>query len=75
MKYYKFEKIKKGDNPIIRITYKTWWGKSVIKDVVKSFSISSFWVFMENGDLTHDFQPINVFNDYDYDVYWVNGED
>ena len=73
MKYYKFKKIQKGENPIIRITYKNWWGKFITKDIVKS-SVEGHWEFMENGQLTHEFNPINTFYNNDNDVYWVNGE-
>ena len=72
MKYYKFEKKQKGKNPIIRITYKNWWGKLIIKDVVKS-NVEGFWEFMEDGSLTHRFAPINNFYNNDDDIYWVNG--
>ena len=72
MKYYKFEKVQKGNNPIIRITYKNWWGKLVIKDVVKS-NVDGFWEFMEDGSLTHRPEPINNFYKNDKDIYWVNG--
>ena len=72
MKYYKFEKIIKGKNPIIRITYKTWCGAFVVKDVCKS-GVEGFWEFMEDGHLTHKFDPINTFYNNDDDVYWVNG--
>ena len=72
MKYYKFEKKQKGKNPIIRITYKNWWGKLIIKDVVKS-NVEGFWEFMEDGSLTHQFAPINNFYNNDDDIYWVNG--
>lgn len=71
MKYYKFEKIKKGENPIIRITYKTWYGKLIVKDVIKS-SVKGFWEFMEDGSLTHRFEPINNFYKNDIDFYIVN---
>jgi len=73
MKYYKFEKIQKGENPIIRITYKNWWGKLIIKDVIKSNG-NGFWEFMEDGNLTHRFGPINNFYHNDDDIYWVNSE-
>lgn len=72
MKYYKFEKIKKGEYPIIRVTYKTWWGKLVVRDICKSGSVGDFWKFMDNGELTYKFDPINTFYNNDEDVYWVN---
>lgn len=73
MKYHKFEKIRKGENPIIRVTYKNIWGKFVIKDICKCGDIEGFWVFMDNGKLTHNFDPINNFYKNDVDIYWVNG--
>ena len=72
MKYYKFEKIQKGENPIIRVTYKNWFGKLIIKDVVKS-NVEGFWEFMEDGSLTHTFEPIENFYKNDNNIYWVNG--
>tara|TARA_R110000803_G_scaffold171193_1_gene234071 strand:- start:367 stop:591 length:225 start_codon:yes stop_codon:yes gene_type:complete len=72
MKYYKFKKITKGENPIIRITYKTWYGSLIEKDICKSKDIEGFWKFMEDGSLTHRFDPINNFYKNDEDVYWVN---
>jgi hypothetical protein len=73
MKYYKFKKITEGENPIIRVTYKTWRGSLIEKDVVKS-AVEGFWEFMENGNLTHNFAPINNFYNNNNDIYWVNGE-
>jgi hypothetical protein len=74
MKYYKFKKIVKGENPIIRITYKTWWGKFVEKDVIKNENVEGYWNFMEDNGLTHNFGPINNFHENDKDIYFVNGE-
>ena len=74
MKYYKFEKIKKGENPIIRVTYKNWLGRLILRDVCRSENVNRFWFFMDNGYLTHDFGPINTFNENDDDVYYVNGK-
>tara|TARA_R110000751_G_C13720375_1_gene475373 strand:- start:967 stop:1191 length:225 start_codon:yes stop_codon:yes gene_type:complete len=73
MKYYKFKKITKGENPIIRVTYKTWHGSLIEKDICKSKDIEGVWEFMEDGSLTHRFEPINNFYKNDEDVYWVNG--
>ena len=72
MKYYKFEKIIKGDNPIIRVTYKTWHGSLIEKDICKEPTIKGYWVFMEDGMLTHRFDPINVFYNGCNDIYRVN---
>lgn len=75
MKYYKFEKITKGNHPIIRITYKNCWGNLVIKDICKRGidSIGSRWVFMENGDLVFNCEPIDNFFYNNKDIYFVNG--
>ena len=72
MKYYKFERIREGDNPIVRITYKTWWGSFVVKDVCKCGTVKGFWVFMDDDMLTHNFKPINQFNEGIDKVYIVN---
>lgn len=74
MKYYKFKKILKGKNPIIRVTFKTWLGALIEKDICKHEHISGYWVFIEDDTLTHNFTPINNFYNNDLDVYWVNGE-
>jgi hypothetical protein len=73
MKYYKFKKIQKGDNPIIRITYKNWYGSLFEKDICKC-DVDGFWVFMENGNLTYNFEPINNFYKNNSDIYFVNAE-
>lgn len=76
MKYYKFEKIIKGDNPIIRVTFKTsnWLGKQkiIVRDICQSQSIPEYWKFCDNGDLTHNFDPINVFHKNENNVYVIN---
>lgn len=74
MKYYKLEKIVKGENPIIRITFKNWLGRLIVRDVCKCATVNNFWVFMDNGDLTFDFETITTFNNNDLDVYYVNGQ-
>jgi hypothetical protein len=72
MKYYKFEKLQGENNPIIRITYKNWWGKLVIKDVCKS-NVTHCWCFMENGYIVFNSCPINNFHNNKSKFYWVNG--
>ncbi len=72
MKYYKFKKITKGDNPIIRVTYKKWYGSLIEKDICKCNTIEGFWVFMDDGQLTHRFEPINNFYNNNEDEYFVN---
>jgi hypothetical protein len=73
MKYYKFEKIVKGENPIIRVTYKTWHGSLIIKDICKC-TIGG-WRFMEDGDIVPigKTTPINNFHKNNQDKYCVNG--
>lgn len=73
MKYYKFEKIQKGDNPIIRITYKTWYGKLIVRDVCKCDSFDFMWTFMDNDKPVLDRSPIVTFHKNNLDVYYVNG--
>ena len=72
MTYCKFEKIQGGENPIIRVTYKTWWGKKIVKDVCKCSTVEGFWVFMDSGDLTHNFDPLNNFHKSEVNFYLVN---
>lgn len=77
MKYHKFEKIVYGKNPIIRVTFKTWYGKLIVRDICKSetkFMENQFWIFMDNGSLTHNFEPINIFDKLGHHVYWINGK-
>lgn len=69
MKYCKFEKIKGGNDPIIRITYKTWWGQYLIKDVSKS---GVLWYFMESGKRIFNYEPISIFNKSGKYSYRVN---
>ena len=73
MKYYKFEKIKKGENPIIRVTFKKWFGDFVIRDICKHGNINGFWIFMDNGELIINCDPINTFHKNDDDIYYING--
>lgn len=71
MKYYKFKKIKFGLEPIVEITYKTWWRKLIIKHVIKDLEVDR-WVFLENGRYLHKGEPIEAFYKSGKDVYWVN---
>ena len=72
MKIKKLEKIQKGDYPIIRVTYKTWYGKLVIKDVCKPLD-HHLWTFMDSGNLVLNDEAINTFNESDNVFYFVNG--
>ncbi|MCP4520933.1 MAG: hypothetical protein GY827_04445 [Cytophagales bacterium] len=71
MKYYKFRKIYQGKNPIIRVTFKTFWGKMVDRDICPT-NVDGHWQFMDNGDLTYNFGPINTFYESDLEVYVLN---
>lgn len=71
MKYLRFEKIKKGDNPVVRVTYKTFWGKIVTKDVFRTDH--DFWHYLENDEMVYPDQAIRNFEANDDDVYFVNG--
>lgn len=72
MKYIKFEKVRKGNHPIIRVTLKTFWGKEVVKDIVQS-SLSNYWEYMECGTLITNYTSINTFYNGEDDVWYVNG--
>lgn len=74
MKYYKFEKIQKGENPIIRITFKKLFGGFVVRDVCKSTFVDKWWVCMDNGEELYDNPAIVNFHNNDADVYFVNGK-
>lgn len=74
MKYKKFELIRSGKNPLIRVTYLTFWGKEKVKDIVKSEGCKDFWVFCENNDLTFKFGPINAFYKSEERIYIVNDQ-
>jgi len=71
MKYYKFKKIKFGIEPVIRITYKNWWGKLIIKDVIKDLEANS-WLFTEDGSYLIKSEPIEAFYKSNKSIYWVN---
>lgn len=74
MKYHKFEKIIKGDNPIIRITFKDWRHRLYERDVIKSV-VNDWWIFMDDGELVETCpRPISNFHKNDNDVYLVNGK-
>jgi hypothetical protein len=75
MKYYKFTKIKKGENPIIRVTYKTWLGTLVEKDICLPHRESSFWEYMDGGGglPMSKLSPINTFHENNEDEYLING--
>lgn len=72
MKYIKFEKIQTGENPIIRMTYKNWYGKLVTRDIVKA-CLNNYWQFMDNSSLIYDYESINTFYNNTDDEYIING--
>lgn len=67
MKYHKSR-----IHPIIRVTYKTFFGNLITRDICKSQNVEDYWEFMDNGELTHNFGPINIFYESNLDIYWVN---
>lgn len=69
MKYYKFEKIEKGKYPIIKVTFKTWWGKKVVRDICRPHNN---WYFMDNGSVLIKDEPIKTFYHNNSDIYFVN---
>jgi hypothetical protein len=72
MRFHKFEKIVKSNEPIIRITYVTWYGSHVVRDVCKCKTLSTYWIYMDNGNIVHNHEPITAFYRNDMDVYIVN---
>lgn len=75
MRFHKFERIVKGNDPIIRVTFVTWYGSHVTRDVCKCKTLSNYWIYMDNGDLIHSCEPINVFYRSNMDVYTVNKDE
>ena len=74
MKLIKLERVKLGDElPIVRLTFKTFWGKKIVRDACKNRTVEDFWDFVDNGQLTHDFSRINTFYNSGAKEYVVNG--
>jgi len=71
MKYYKFEKVVAGDNPIIQVTYKNWLGNLIVRDVCRA-SVRRFWQHMDDGSLVNNMESIETFYNSDFDVYYLN---
>lgn len=50
MQLLKLRLLKEKVRPIIRITYKTFWGKEVQRDVIQTYSThTEYWQFADNG--------------------------
>ena len=75
MKYYKFEKIVKGENPIVRVTYKTWYGSLAVKDICKYGNSNTLWAYVENDALCYKSNSIDNFYNGEDNIYWVNGQE
>ncbi len=72
MKIHKLKRIVKGENPIIRVTYKTWWGKLKTRDVCQSTPRGNYWVYMDDNYCADGQDSINWFVNSDLDLYYVN---
>ncbi len=76
MKLCKLEKVVSGENPIVRLTFKTWTGKIIVRDAykVKEFS---FWRYVDTGESTYRGGveiALKNFHANNLDVFFVNGE-
>jgi len=71
MKYEKFEIVHKGEFPIVRITYKTWYGKNVVRDVHRTF-MSWKWVDTDNYIIPD--ASIEAFYQSGKESYHINGK-
>ena len=71
MKYYKFEKVVTGENPVIRITYKNWLGNLIVRDVCRA-SVRRFWQHMDDGSLVNNMESITTFNESNLNTYYLN---
>ncbi len=71
MKIHKLESIVKGDDPIIRVTYKIWFGKTKIRDVCVKIG-KTYWLYMDNNIPADGRNAINCFYKNNFDVYHVN---
>jgi hypothetical protein len=61
LNYYSLEKLEGGENPIIRVGYKNWYGKKTYKNLCKHKSIRGVWLYIENGLMFTDNGIINTF--------------
>lgn len=74
MKYHKFKKINKGDNPTIRVTFKSFLGIRKVRDVCKCPDLKNKWIFLDDGSSNNNCDPINHFHNNNEDEFIVNGE-
>lgn len=83
MEYKKFELIRSGDNPLIRIThFETVIGFFTnhkvlkVRDVVKDRILISTtnWVFVDTGTMVHRSDPITAFYESQEKEYIINGK-
>jgi len=71
MKIHKLEKIKEGDNIVIRVTYTNWWStKKKKRDVIKSCG-GLIWVWYDNPSMVK--APVGY--DRTFDVFHENDLD
>jgi hypothetical protein len=76
MKLYKLEKVASGEYPIVRLTFKTWTGKFIVRDAFKNKN-SSFWGYLDTGEISLLDQITGILNNFvnnNLDVFFVNGE-
>ena len=71
MKIYKLERLRKFIKPTIRVTYKTWWGKLIIKDLHKPYAL---WRSLKNDEFIYKGSTLNHFISSDLDYYYINGK-
>lgn len=75
MQLIKLRLLKERVRPIIRITYKTFWGKEVQRDVIQLFSQhNEYWRFVDNGtSVPHKFcAALAVFEENGLKEYELN---
>lgn len=70
MKYTHFIKIHGGKYPIIRVSYKTWFGKKRKRDVCRE---GNNFVWMDTGEWVIKDTPLKAFLSSRREWYDVNG--
>jgi hypothetical protein len=73
MKYHNFKRVNLGESFLIRITYKTWYGKFFTKDACKSSHLKDTWVYMDGSGIVPNDTPLNRFAESGEKFYLVNG--